>query len=542
MPKFIDQNPFRVFGVYSNASLKELTANKTRISAYTKVGKSVAFPLDSISSLPDVQRTQEAIQNADHELNMPQNKLIHALFWFVVGSSLDEMAIGHYLAGNGDKAKELLHKRPSSTSYVNLSVISFIEGNYGDALQSVFTIIEDPEMCKSFVTLICGETFVIDSQDLWKAYIDTVIKEIKASALLKCITSQHSVDTSYIKNIALEEPLQLLNSQLGDVSSKLNNSTPAVAYKLGLQLMKAAKEHLPKVKMLIGKHDVRYISVADALANQILQCGINYYNGTDDDDDVDKAMVLQEYACSIAAGSLVVQRCQKNLSILKSKKDEGAASADIAFVIKSLEELQRKYKSISNARVFVNSCKPHLDAIAAQLGSTNELFVKLSTAVANNALGVLVSAINEAQNNSVAVLDGTLKSKIDDALSVMSTIGSLTMTQQERQRFNQNKATLSNMRDQLAALANKIKERNNSSNGCYIATMVYGDYDHPQVLVLRDFRDNVLRKSKLGRAFIKFYYRYSPTWVKYLRNCKSINSFIRVVLDKFIKVYRDEKN
>ena len=161
--------------------------------------------------------------------------------------------------------------------------------------------------------------------------------------------------------------------------------------------------------------------------------------------------------------------------------------------------------------------------------------------MANNALGVLVSAINEAQGNSVAIVDGTLKSKIDDALSVMSTIGSLTMTQQERHRFNENKATLSNMRDQVMAIANKIKERN-SSNGCYIATMVYGDYDHPQVLVLRDFRDNVLRKSALGRAFIKFYYRYSPTWVKHLKNCKKINSFIRIVLDKFIKVYKYEKN
>lgn len=541
MPKFIYQNPFRVFGVYSNTSLRELTANKTRISAYAKVGKCVTFALDGVSCIPEVLRTQEAIQNADHELNMPLTKLVHAMSWFVNGSSLDEMAIGHYLAGNSEKAKELLQKRPSSTSHVNLSVINFIEGNYGNALQSAYAIVNDHEMCKSFVALICGETFVIDPHDLWKAYIDLVVRDIKASSLLIGITSQHNIDTSYIKNIALEEPLQLLNSLLSNVSDQLKNSSPAVAYKLGIQLMKTAKLHLPKVQSLIGKHDVRYISIADSLANMILQCGINYYNSTDDDDDVDKAMVLQEYACSIAAGSLVVQRCQKNLNILKSKKDEGAAAADIAFVIKSLEELQRKYKSISTARAFVNSCKPRLDAIAAQLGVTNELFVKISTAVANNALGVLVSAINEAQGNSVAIVDGTLKSKIDDALSVMSTIGSLTMTQQERHRFNENKATLSNMRDQVMAIANKIKERN-SSNGCYIATMVYGDYDHPQVLVLRDFRDNVLRKSALGRAFIKFYYRYSPTWVKHLKNCKKINSFIRIVLDKFIKVYKYEKN
>lgn len=115
------------------------------------------------------------------------------------------------------------------------------------------------------------------------------------------------------------------------------------------------------------------------------------------------------------------------------------------------------------------------------------------------------------------------------------------MTAQERRRFNDNKAALSNIRDQVTTITRKMNEKNNS-NGCYIATMVYGDYDHPQVLVLRDFRDSVLRKSLLGRAFIRFYYRYSPTWVKHLKGHKKFNAVIRSILDKFIKVYKHEKN
>ena len=67
--------------------------------------------------------------------------------------------------------------------------------------------------------------------------------------------------------------------------------------------------------------------------------------------------------------------------------------------------------------------------------------------------------------------------------------------------------------------------------------MVYGDYDHPQVMVLRDFRDTILSNSIFGRAFIKFYYRYSPTWVEKLKDKRVINDTIRFLLNGFIKVY-----
>ena len=80
-----------------------------------------------------------------------------------------------------------------------------------------------------------------------------------------------------------------------------------------------------------------------------------------------------------------------------------------------------------------------------------------------------------------------------------------------------------------------------SSDGCYIATMVYGDYNHPQVMVLRGFRDDVLNQNPFGRAFVRFYYRYSPTWVEHLKDKKYINNIIRNILDKFIKIYKHEK-
>ena len=77
-----------------------------------------------------------------------------------------------------------------------------------------------------------------------------------------------------------------------------------------------------------------------------------------------------------------------------------------------------------------------------------------------------------------------------------------------------------------------------SNNGCYIATMVYGNYEHPQVLVLRKFRDDFLSNFLLGRLFIRFYYKYSPGWVKSLKHNKFINKLIKKVLNVFIRIYK----
>ncbi len=70
--------------------------------------------------------------------------------------------------------------------------------------------------------------------------------------------------------------------------------------------------------------------------------------------------------------------------------------------------------------------------------------------------------------------------------------------------------------------------------GCYIATMVYGDYDHPQVLVLRRFRDKQLLSTHFGKAFVKFYYWVSPGLVTLLSRKKKINTLIRSCLDRFV--------
>ena len=73
------------------------------------------------------------------------------------------------------------------------------------------------------------------------------------------------------------------------------------------------------------------------------------------------------------------------------------------------------------------------------------------------------------------------------------------------------------------------------SSGCYIATMAYGSYEHPQVVILRKFRDDILLNYLLGKLFVKLYYFTSPKIVYLLRNKILLNRIIRNILDKFIE-------
>ncbi len=66
-------------------------------------------------------------------------------------------------------------------------------------------------------------------------------------------------------------------------------------------------------------------------------------------------------------------------------------------------------------------------------------------------------------------------------------------------------------------LYNRYRASGGTAQGfCFVATAAYGDYDHPQVKVLRAFRDLVLEQSALGHAFVGAYYATSPPLARFI--------------------------
>jgi len=67
---------------------------------------------------------------------------------------------------------------------------------------------------------------------------------------------------------------------------------------------------------------------------------------------------------------------------------------------------------------------------------------------------------------------------------------------------------------------------------CFIATATLGDYDHPDVKILRQFRDNKLMPRKLGRIFVNFYYKNSPPLADLIRQSNFLKTMVRALLIK----------
>ena len=74
----------------------------------------------------------------------------------------------------------------------------------------------------------------------------------------------------------------------------------------------------------------------------------------------------------------------------------------------------------------------------------------------------------------------------------------------------------------------------NAERKCYIATCVYGSYNCPEVIILRQYRDNKLSASWFGRQFIQIYYAVSPNIVGLFGNKKWFNSLCKPILDRFV--------
>lgn len=92
-------------------------------------------------------------------------------------------------------------------------------------------------------------------------------------------------------------------------------------------------------------------------------------------------------------------------------------------------------------------------------------------------------------------------------------------------------------KEEIISDFNKALEKNGftiKKDGCYIATLIYGSYDCPQVWILRRYRDIKLSNSYFGRKIICIYYFISPSLVKWFGNKRWFTYVWRKTLDIII--------
>lgn len=69
---------------------------------------------------------------------------------------------------------------------------------------------------------------------------------------------------------------------------------------------------------------------------------------------------------------------------------------------------------------------------------------------------------------------------------------------------------------------------------CFIATSVYGE-NAIQTQQLRQWRDQTLIPTRLGRGFVNTYYYLSPAVARILSRCPRLNDSLRFLLNLWVK-------
>jgi len=565
--KLILDNPFRILGIPANTSEKELQKQLAIIKRYAEVNQNKSFEYD-FTFLGLINRNSDMIKEAQSKIEQAVQKIYHSIYWFTNLHQVDEIAFNCIKNNDPQKAIEnwekLVSNHPISDSnfsaYGNLATINLaLSSNNGTLnLQKLkrgiglkVTLLTSSQF-KEFSQIISGSTTLDGQQKHLENFLLDVAKLIRLRIQRKQISFEEVV------NLFSDLPLQIRKKifdeitadPIREIENKIDKTSNALTinpkngYTIGNKLFLEFRDEIINLKKILGVENLQFRLISNKLAAQIDQCSIAYFNARKDEtnyDPGDDCFRLTKYADHIAIDGHVKTRIRDGLKILEDWIRDAPArklfeqiGEESAFIINELNNAT--VASIDGARQLLNACRPKLNSIKNKIGKSSLPYINLSSAVANNALGMLIEVVNNGQQqiqyNPTRIIQ--FMNDVPRVIELINLIETLDVNAEIASRIRVNKQTITGISSTLNAI--KTKTQQQSSSGCYIATSVYGSYDHPQVMKLRSFRDNQLLQSSLGKLFVQTYYSVSPKLVIWLKSKPSIQNFVREFLDKLIRV------
>ena len=472
----LQNNPYRLLGVYSNSPTKERLANHNRMKAFLKVGKPVSFPLDLPQYLTSINRTETSVVEAEAKLTLPKDQILYAQFWFVKATPLDEVAFKHLLSGEIDKAEEIWQKKECVSSLQNLIVCSLMRNKYDFAIMCAEVLYGNTQYLNQFVSTIIGTGGNFDVSNLAFSFLDILCDEIGASKLLSFITN-----SSWKEHIGEKAVKPLVDSiqEAINIAQKTKGKGSNARLNAGETLRRNTRNAILQLKGFLSTKDLQYQMIADKLGLEILQCGIDYFNNSEEPDAAHKAMSLQKYAKSIVVGQMAKDRCNENVDILQRIIDNLPPS-EVFMEDKAIHEELRKYcllpDKICHAVTLLNNAKPHIQSIKRKLGVSNAYYLKISTQIVGNALSNVIAEVNEAQsifsadkddpNAALAAILGIthVKSVLEEAWKATRIMDGFDMeADYKRGRYSENRSILKGLCEQLGVSTSTYTPSSSSS-------------------------------------------------------------------------------
>ena len=193
-------------------------------------------------------------------------------------------------------------------------------------------------------------------------------------------------------------PLENLCKQALEKAKDSRGQLPETRFDAGKRLANEAKAFLAQLQAAVGADAPQYRQVAEDFAEEILQCGIDYVNGSDDNVAAERAMPLVEYAREIAQTRFTEERCDDNISVIRQMLVERPPMA-----LKETDSQLRQYlidataqpDEVEYVKQTLDKAQPLLAKIKEATAPDNTYYLSMSTKVVDSVLGTIVDDVNE---------------------------------------------------------------------------------------------------------------------------------------------------
>ena len=291
--KVITTNAFRVFGVFANASPKEIERNKSRFSAYLRVNKPIPpQPFDMERILPAVDRRDDSISNAENQLSVSKDRVMQTLFWFVRQDDSDQQGLQLLADGDMEAALSFWSAAHSVSAVHNGMVCHFIRGEYHEGL-----LLAHELFTAHFTQWQSMLSMRVDMSPTEIAYMLLDVLQTECSTELMGM-DWSGIPTEWREHVGQSSTAPLVEKILSLVERCKNSHSyqPLERYKDAEMLMEQAEPLLDELERLLPPNDIVIQSCADRVYSEALNGCIESFNTAQEKADADNIDDLKQIA------------------------------------------------------------------------------------------------------------------------------------------------------------------------------------------------------------------------------------------------------
>jgi len=347
-------NPYRTVGLLVGATAREKERQVKRLKQFIEAEED---PQDDFSFpvLGNLHRTVDSVEEAASKLNLDSDKINAALFWCWNGNPItDEAAFDALKDGDIETAHQIWDKlivetkedgkrfwkpvtEKNYSAFHNSAILNIVKanGNLHTAVVASLYFLEN-DLVHKFVSSVADETHKTNKKELQLMFLTQLHSEIEtgkkftSAKFLEIVNKQEFLaKPDFIKRF-LQKPIEQIGQAIETAKSK-RKSNKANAANAGKELLSSSENALLQLKNIVGSNDIKYSSIADKLANEILQCSIEYFNDSQEKesntDYAEIAIELARKADTIAVGPLAKERVKDNLDTMEEMKDRELSQA-----------------------------------------------------------------------------------------------------------------------------------------------------------------------------------------------------------------------